>query len=68
MCESSTMLILSGQNSCPARARIAARDGATVLGGPGELGYFGCPTILRSPFSVIGQVAKLFLPTRANQS
>ncbi len=68
MCDSSAMLILSGQKRCPCSARIAASDEATELGGPGEFGYFGWPTILSRPFSVMGHVAKLRLPKRENQS
>ncbi len=45
-----------------------AKDCATTLGGPGEFGYFGWPTIRSRPFSVMGQVARLLWPVRPNQS
>ena len=64
----SARLMLSGQNACPGSARMADSALATVLGGPGEFGYFGCPTIRRSPFSVIGHVANALRPTRPNHA
>jgi hypothetical protein len=64
----SARLIESGQKRCPGIARRAASIGITVLGGPGDCGYFGWPTMRSWPFSVSGQVAKACLPVVPNQS
>lgn len=56
----------SDQDSWDPSLLKTKRISATAAGFPGEEGYRELPTIRKTPFSVIGQVAHAFLPLAAN--
>ena len=47
---------------------MADEASATALGGPGQSGYFGSPTIRSRPVSVTWQIANALCPIFPNHS